>query len=277
MEEKKELNEILLGDSNNNQSSKTKKLFLVIIIAIVVILILLLMAWKMKSQDHQEPALAADNSIQKMDTLHNVTTGNDLNDDFDNMPIDDMSKSDEDSKFDKIVKDIKSKQLANDNQAEDTHFSPPVQDSTDEMLPIDAQKDKKSLGVLDNPTTETIKPMPKNDKTVPAIKPTTKLTTTKTVPKTKKEVKPAKEAHTVKNGSNATPGYYLQVGVFNKTPNKVFMDKIKKYSYRTQTSILNGEMVTKYLIGPYKSKAEAHKNMTDITTNITKPVHVQVK
>ncbi|MDO7252715.1 SPOR domain-containing protein [Helicobacter cappadocius] len=284
MEDKKELNEILLGDSNNTQSSKTKKLFLMIIIAIVIILILLVVAWKMKTQDTKETPTTTDNSIQKMDTLHDATDTSDMNDDFDNMSIDDMSKSDEDSKFDKIVKDIKSKQLANQSQAEDTHFSPPAQDSSDEMLPITNQKENKASSILDNHTTENVKPAPKSTTNESSKAQSIKPAQTKPVVKkdtkpinTKKEAVPTKPKPIVKNGSNATPGHYLQVGVFNKTPNKVFMDKIRKYTYRTQTSTLNGETVTKYLIGPYKSRAEADKNLADITAKITKPVYIQIK
>lgn len=284
MEEKKELNEILLGDDNNNHASKTKKLFLMIIIAIVVILILLVVAWKMKTGgSEQTPPATVDNSIQKLDTLHNDNgITDDMNDDFENMPIDDMSKSDQESKFDKIVNDIKSKQqLA--NQKEDTHLTPPVEDSKDQMLPITEQVHQKSTNPLDNHSTESIKQAPKSIKTETTKPEPVKKSSVKPADKTKKPLAKPKEVKQpltkpmLKNGSNATAGHYLQVGVFNKTPNKAFLDKIKKYSYRTQTSILNGETVTKYLIGPYKSRNEASKDIADITSNLTKPVYTQVK
>lgn len=284
MEEKKELNEILLGDDNSNHTSKTKKLFLMIIIAIVVILILLMVAWKMKTGNSSEtPPATVDNSIQKLDTLHDGSNPtDDMNDDFENMSIDDMSKSDQESKFDKIVNDIKSKQqLA--NQKEDTHLTPPAEDSKDQMLPITEQDHQKSTNPLDNHSTESIKQAPKSIKTdttkpEPVAKQSVKPTDKNKKPVVKsKEVKQPLAKPALKNGSNATAGHYLQVGVFNKTPNKAFLDKIKKYSYRTQTSVLNGESVTKYLIGPYKSRNEASKDIADITSNLTKPVYTQIK
>lgn len=285
MEEKKELNEILLGDDNNNHTSKTKKLFLMIIIAIVVILILLIVAWKMKTGSSSEtPPATVDNTIQKLDTLHDGSNPtDDMNDDFENMSIDDMSKSDQESKFDKIVNDIKSKQqLA--NQKEDTHLTPPAEDSKDQMLPITEQNHQKSTNPLDNHSTESIKQPPKSIKTDTTKPEPAKKQSEKPADKNKKPVAKSKEVKqplaaksTPKNGSNATAGHYLQVGVFNKTPNKAFLDKIKKYSYRTQTSVLNGESVTKYLIGPYKSRNEASKDIADITSNLTKPVYTQVK
>lgn len=284
MEEKKELNEILLGDDNNNHTSKTKKLFLMIIIAIVVILILLMVAWKMKTGSSSEtPPATVDNSIQKLDTLHDGSNPtDDMNDDFENMSIDDMSKSDQESKFDKIVNDIKSKQqLA--NQKEDTHLTPPAEDSKDQMLPITEQDHQKSTNPLDNHSTESIKQAPKSIKTDTTKIEPAKKQSVKPADKNKKPVAKSKEAKqplakpAIKNGSNATAGHYLQVGVFNKTPNKAFLDKIKKYSYRTQTSVLNGESVTKYLIGPYKSRNEASKDIADITSNLTKPVYTQIK
>lgn len=284
MEEKKELNEILLGDDNNNHTSKTKKLFLMIIIAIVVILILLMVAWKMKTGSSSEtPPATVDNSIQKLDTLHDGSNPtDDMNDDFENMSIDDMSKSDQESKFDKIVNDIKSKQqLA--NQKEDTHLTPPAEDSKDQMLPIKEQDHQKSTNPLDNHSTESIKQAPKSIKTDTTKIEPAKKQSVKPADKNKKPVAKSKETKqpltkpAIKNGSNATVGHYLQVGVFNKTPNKAFLDKIKKYSYRTQTSVLNGESVTKYLIGPYKSRNEASKDIADITSNLTKPVYTQIK
>lgn len=286
MEEKKELNEILLGDDNNNHTSKTKKLFLMIIIAIVVILILLMVAWKMKTGSSSEtPPATVDNSIQKLDTLHDGSNPtDDMNDDFENMSIDDMSKSDQESKFDKIVNDIKSKQqLA--NQKEDTHLTPPAEDSKDQMLPITEQDHQKSTNPLDNHSTESIKQAPKSIKTDTTKIEPAKKQSVKPADKNKKPVAKSKEVKqplakakpAIKNGSNATAGHYLQVGVFNKTPNKAFLDKIKKYSYRTQTSVLNGESVTKYLIGPYKSRNEASKDIADITSNLTKPVYTQIK
>lgn len=284
MEEKKELNEILLGDDNNNHTSKTKKLFLMIIIAIVVILILLMVAWKMKTGSSSEtPPATVDNSIQKLDTLHDGSNPtDDMNDDFENMSIDDMSKSDQESKFDKIVNDIKSKQqLA--NQKEDTHLTPPAEDSKDQMLPITEQDHQKSTNPLDSHSTESIKQAPKSIKTDTTKIEPAKKQSVKPADKNKKPVAKSKETKqpltkpAIKNGSNATAGHYLQVGVFNKTPNKAFLDKIKKYSYRTQTSVLNGESVTKYLIGPYKSRNEASKDIADITSNLTKPVYTQIK
>lgn len=284
MEEKKELNEILLGDDNSNHTSKTKKLFLMIIIAIVVILILLIVAWKMKTgSSDQTPPATVDNTIEKLDTLHDGSNpSDDMNDDFENMSIDDMSKSDQESKFDKIVNDIKSKQqLA--NQKEDTHLTPPAEDSKDQMLPITEQDHQKSTNPLDNHSVESIKQAPKSIKTETKKPESVKKQVAKPaenkkpLPKAKEAKQPLAKPALKNNGSNATAGHYLQVGVFNKTPNKAFLDKIKKYSYRTQTSVLNGETVTKYLIGPYKSRNEASKDIADITSNLTKPVYTQVK
>ncbi|BCD47157.1 Cell division protein ZipA [Helicobacter suis] len=68
-------------------------------------------------------------------------------------------------------------------------------------------------------------------------------------------------------------GFYLQVGVFSKTPNPKFLEAIKKYPHQVQD--VNGQK--RYLIGPYSSKEQADAEIDKITDNLAKPVHVQIK
>ncbi|WP_240330955.1 SPOR domain-containing protein [Helicobacter suis] len=68
-------------------------------------------------------------------------------------------------------------------------------------------------------------------------------------------------------------GFYLQVGVFSKTPNPKFLEAIKKYPHQVQD--VNGQK--RYLIGPYSTKEQADAEIAKITDNLAKPVHVQIK
>ncbi|PAF46545.1 hypothetical protein BKH46_07320 [Helicobacter sp. 12S02634-8] len=301
MEDKKELNKILLGEEGADRSAKTKKMILFVVIAIIVVLILLVVVFFLTRPEQKEPMANTDSSIEKMDAMHNPALDNSLdsNDDFNQVPIDDMSKTEEENKFDKIVQDIKSKQLASNppitkentqdskqEKAPSTQTSPIEEKTT--TLPNNTQ-DHMQAGILDHAqNTQAKKPTPSTPKetttpkakTAPEAKatkaPASKATTPKTAntataPKAKA---PAKEA---KNGTPATAGYYLQVGAFSKTPNKEFLNKISKYSYRTQSTIDNNQTITKYLIGPYPSRAGADKDIAKITADITKPIHIQVK
>lgn len=284
MEEKKELNKILLGDENNHQSSKTKKMILMIIIAIVVILILLIIFWKMTREEPKEQSMTTDTSIEKMDALHS-NEALDNNDDFENMSIDDMSKTEEENKFDKIVQDIKSKQLANNQEASQNNTDqakvqpkeekPLVSQNVQSNAPEQKPQAKETLKETKKVTKETKQPLASKaheDKKVqkqtppPAQKPKQKSTATTPV-----------KTSSAKNGSAASPGHYLQIGAFTKTPNKEFLEKISKYNYRTQTSLINGQTITKYLIGPYQSRTDANRDVLKITTEIGKPVHIQIK
>lgn len=60
-------------------------------------------------------------------------------------------------------------------------------------------------------------------------------------------------------GTVATKGSYLQVGVFSKEPSKDLSKLLKKHPYRTQKTVINGQELTKYLIGPFENRAEANR------------------
>lgn len=80
------------------------------------------------------------------------------------------------------------------------------------------------------------------------------------------------------NGDLAENGYYLQVGAFSKTPNRAFIDSINNYSYRIQEIMINSIVITRYLVGPYKSREEAQRDYDRVSRDIaTKPVYLLVQ
>ncbi|PAF52035.1 SPOR domain-containing protein [Helicobacter sp. 13S00477-4] len=274
MEEKKELNEFLLGDDNKS-SSKPKKIFLMIIVAIIVILILLIVFWKITREEPKEESMTTDSSIQKMDDSVLSSDSHFDNENFENMPIDDMSKTDEESKFDKIVQDIKAKQLAGaESSKEQNKMSEDHLTSSQDKENVVPEISKENNVAQDKNTQEKKPVMKKDNSVVKASMPTKKENKPQkqTIVKPKQNVVPR-----AKNGSVASSGYYLQVGAFNKTPNKEFLNKISKFNYRTQTSMLNGQTITKYLVGPYSSKIEASKDLLEVTNTFTKPIQIQIK
>ncbi|PAF50919.1 hypothetical protein BKH43_03420 [Helicobacter sp. 13S00401-1] len=100
-----------------------------------------------------------------------------------------------------------------------------------------------------------------------------------------KQVKPvndiqAKKPLNVVNGVVATqPGIYLQVGVFSQKPNAKFIEKISKYGYKVKQGTVEDKPVTRYLLGPYKSKLDATKDVEKIgqELEIGKPVYYEIK
>lgn len=92
-----------------------------------------------------------------------------------------------------------------------------------------------------------------------------------------KEIKKPSQTNTnTQQGKIATKGHYLQVGAFNGEANKIFLDKISKYSYRIEKSESSNNKVTKYLIGPYPSRVDAMKDIQKINTTIGKAFYKYV-
>ncbi len=79
------------------------------------------------------------------------------------------------------------------------------------------------------------------------------------------------------NGDIAENGYYLQVGAFSKTPNRAFLDNLNNYSYRIQEIMINSNVITRYLVGPYKSREEAQRDYDRVSQDIGKPVYLLVQ
>jgi DedD protein len=71
----------------------------------------------------------------------------------------------------------------------------------------------------------------------------------------------------------ANRGIYIQVGATSKhQPNKKFLKKIsaKKLEYRLLPIKINGKKITKILIGPFKNRSTAKKNLPTIRENFNK-------
>ncbi|PAF45504.1 SPOR domain-containing protein [Helicobacter sp. 11S02629-2] len=82
------------------------------------------------------------------------------------------------------------------------------------------------------------------------------------------------------NGTVASEhGIYLQVGVFSQKPNAKFIEEISKYGYKVKQDTVENKAVTRYLLGPYKSKLDATKDAEKIgqALEIGKPVYYEIK
>ncbi|MGX2981558.1 SPOR domain-containing protein [Helicobacter sp. 23-1045] len=99
-----------------------------------------------------------------------------------------------------------------------------------------------------------------------------------TTPKVVVSTAPRRTTNRLNNGDIAENGYYLQVGAFSKTPNRAFLDSLNNYSYRIQEIMINSNVITRYLVGPYKSREDAQRDYERVSRDIaTKPVYLLVQ
>lgn len=159
---------------------------------------------------------------------------------FSSVDIDNASED----RFDKIVRDIK-----NSTEPDSTIPSAPV-----------AQPE---------PPKATIPPKPTQAPKV-AITSTPKKSSAITST-------PRRTMNRLNNGDIAENGYYLQVGAFSKTPNRAFLDNLNNYSYRVQEIMINSNVITRYLVGPYKSREEAQRDFDRVSQDIGRPVYLLVQ
>jgi DedD protein len=84
-------------------------------------------------------------------------------------------------------------------------------------------------------------------------------------------VKPGKVSTAVKNET-----YFIQVGSFTSKPNETFLSVIKNsdYNYQIKT-INNGKIkISKFLIGPFESRAKAENELAGIKNRINKSAFI---
>lgn len=230
MDDKRELNDILIGGDDGKSSQSKKVIFLITGIVVLIIAIIAIIISMLNSNTKPE-TIVLNQGKENVD----ITIPQDSNT-LNNIPI---NESEED-KFEKIVEEIKSQYQQNNTTAE----------KPQEIIP---------------------------KATIPVKKPERKPPTTLQQTKQQKIPQQVRVINRSNNGDIATSGYYLQVGAFSKAPNKDFIDKVNIYSYRIQEILINSKVITRYLIGPYKSKAEAQKDFANVSRDIATPIHLQIQ
>ncbi|RAX54467.1 hypothetical protein CCY99_03715 [Helicobacter sp. 16-1353] len=237
MDDKRELNDILIG-GEDSRAKQTKKLILLIAAIIVLVIAIVVIALSMTgSKEEEETIIIGTENVNP--ALPDSS--------FDNVPV-----NNEEDQFEKIVKEIKARQQSSESQTPPTAPVAPVTptESAKATMPSKAQ--------------QATKPVISSQPRVATATTTSNRTT-------------ASSAFRGNNGDIAESGYYLQVGAFSKTPNKTFMDNINKYSYRVQEIMINSKVITRYLVGPYASRSDAQKDYNNVSRDITTPVFLEVQ
>lgn len=299
MEEKKELSEILLG--NTKRSSSGKKAVFVVLAAIAIIVIVAFLMWKFlsgKEEPLAKPSGAIDTEIMKPadDQFTNNFGGFDfqqndpkLDDTYGGLPQDFTMGFEEPSQdpqapienqgtnIDDVLKNItdtiKPEPQATNN-AESKEPQKPVAASpapkpTAPAAPAPkpaatpAKSQAQNVAPAQNPAQNPVKdsaqkkPEPKKESKAPESKEPQKPSPAPKPAQSTPAATPIAPAPSANNGGNPTQGFYWQVGAFEKEPSAEFLTLIKKYSYRIQHVVFDNKPNTRYLLGPYRSKAQA--------------------
>lgn len=237
MDDKRELNDILIG-GDDVKTSSTKKLILLVVAIIVLIIAIVAIASVLFGSNEEEIVVNdinnANNSVQEAPVP------------FEAPPADNDA-----DQFEKIVQEIRARQNA----------------SSQTTIPV------PSAPIISEPSTEATEKIKMPSKTP---EPATRITS-QPKPKSKPATSNVVSYNRTNNGDIAENGYYLQVGAFTRQPNRDFLDSIDKYSYRTQEIMVNSKVITRYLVGPYNSRNAAQRDVKAVSRDITTPVLVEIK
>lgn len=248
--EEKDFNELLFEEKKNPKNIKN---IVIGAIGIVIILTIALLIWSFTKNSHSNNFIEQAQNTQTEQITDDIQdSSRDLSDNFGS-----------DDRFEQILQDVRQDaKNMNENMHQDhqehsqdhsnhmSQMSPnqeanlPSQDSVDNQLQaaLDLKDEPKEIMMHHE---EMDKKMEHTEKKPAVSKP-------------QKQSKSQRKAMS-RSGSTATKGSYLQVGVFSKQPNKELLDMLKKHSYRIQEITINDQKLTKYLVGPFKSRAEASR------------------
>lgn len=229
MEEKSELNDIILN--KNSSSLGNKKIVLAVAtLGIILILVVMLMNSLASSSNDNLPQVILPPEPQKE---AKAVTDEPL---FEDVNVIQETTQDNVS-LDQIAQKLKEESVKDTSKAQ-------AQGSTVAAV---AEEPKK---------TETVKT--ETAKTTAQKAPTSKVAT--------KE--PLGEP---KTATSSPSGHYIQVGSFSKIePNKKFLDSITNlgYKYKFHPVTINSKVISKVLVGPFESEAEARKALKNVRSSV---------
>ncbi len=282
--EKANLNDIILDKMNSNKKPMNIKKMLLTIAFMILLFLIVLLIMKFINSSNKEPEanLIPPESVTQSAITQNEETLNSNEEKekkesveqteevFKEAPVAEEKENfkeeeveGEDS-FDEMVKSLKEKEIASVKQTkkENKTNKKEIEEKVKEVV------EPKALKEVKKEVKESVKEAVKTVKKESAIK--------KEAVKVKKE-KVIKEK-IVKSCPapvkvNKMRGYFVQVSASFKTlPTKEFLRKIERNGFRyiIKKSIVRGQRATKVLIGPYRSKEEALRDLPKIK-NIINP------
>ncbi|RUM66234.1 MAG: SPOR domain-containing protein [Sulfurimonas sp.] len=250
MEEKTELNDIILNQGNPNNGSK-KILLAVASLAIILIVIVVIMnSLQSNSIENlpkpilpKEPQTVAKKIIDE-DPLF--------------QPVEVVEERSSEEDIQQIAKKLKAESL----QKENALANAVAAEEDDVIVVIEKAKPQPKIAASTTKATpkEPLKPLVRKKPEVQK-KPVAQHKTAASKPKIGYQSGVAHGKH------------YVQVGSFAQyAPNKAFLRKItgNGYSYTYYKVVIKGTPINKVIIGPFNSKAEARKALSTIRKRIEK-------
>jgi len=258
-----QVEDIMLDTSSSNNN---KKKYIMLGFGLILLFIITVLVIRLISNNDTESQLNDMNNINKMNP--EVVKEEILN------------KIDSNEEYQKVI-DRKialeeSNEIAKKQKKEMNEILIPSEVVDNVPLVLDTPKvkveAKRDLFELDKAAQKTVKPKVSQPKVVKEkVKTQAKP---KVVSKPKREiiVPPAKEKNFTKK-STSLNGYFIQIGAFTKTPNKNLLKSITKkgYSYTVYKLNIKGKLYNKVLIGSYKTRAEATRNLSQVKSDFKNP------
>jgi len=239
MDNKNELSDIVL-EKSDEKTVKAKRVLIIISILIIVFLIVLLsMKLLNRSDDEKTP-----NLILPPEPTTSVKEADKDNELFKQVPIikENVAKKDN---INNIVKNLKNKAI---------------------------EENKKGNNIVTSKEKKEVVKIPKKEEVKTVVKPI--------VQQVAKKTKPIVKKRKIKRvTAKSTKGIYVQVGATSKlTPSKNFLKKIKgeKFSYKLLPINIKGKKITKILVGPFKSRESAKKNLVKIKKSLNKNAFIYI-
>lgn len=239
--EELELDDLLISGSEDEEvrETKSKKMILLVAIGVVLFAIIILVVYLLQDDTKQTtPTNTAINKPLEEAKLPEVSQ-KETNTDFGQVPIQSQNSSDSDEQFQRIIEQIK------------------------------AQQKEQSLP---NPPKEQVAPTKEvvaSSKPEPEAKRVDNNAVTPSAPST-----PNVAAQFNQSSNEIAKGFYIQVGSFSKvSPNKELLGTIKdlNFEYSMQKS---GE-VNRLLIGPFKTKLDAQKQLSLVKEKLNKDAFIK--
>ena len=242
MENRNELSDIVL-EKGDNKTLKMKRILILVAFLILVFLVALA-SMKVANKGEKDtsklilpPEPTQETQIPKDDQL------------FKQVPI--IEENPKKESFEDMIKTLKEKEAQKQEEAKGAGTDAKPKDATTTVTTTTPVKETAPAKVKEEPKKEATKAQPMLRST---------------------EVTPKESAASSGGSGTATPGIYVQVGAVATAPEAKQLNDIKSkgFEYRLYTTVVNGNKVTKILIGPYAKSSDAESALVLIRSSVNK-------
>lgn len=232
-----ELGDIMLGTSNESNETNKKK-YLILGLVLIILFLLTIVIIRLLNSPSEDSGFETNKSKEEK-----ILENDNIEEQYQKI-------------IDEKLKNIKEQ----NNQVEQKEEELNIQSIEEKEKKVEeiAVAKPDVFGIKEEVTVEEKKEQPIKE----VVKETVKEQTT--WPKKKPVVtEPKVEKKPVVKTTTKPEGTFVQVGAFSKQPAQKYLDKIinNGFAFTIYKVNINGKIYNKVLIGPYKNRAEAEKNM----------------